>query len=217
MSAILHYIYDPLCGWCYGAEPLLCAAADVEHLDIELHAGGLWPEPTKLPDEMRHYVRQADARIADISGQPFGEAYLSGLLLDPTMVLDSLPTTTAVLAAQSLDPGKALPMLKGIQHAHYEQGRRVVEQSVLCDIALECGLPRDRFEIALGEVAAAAHIDETHQLMGRLGAHGFPSFALQIDDDWLPVPAQQFAGDVAEFRNWLGDRLQAHATERIES
>ena len=23
---ILHYIYDPLCGWCYGAKPLVQAA-----------------------------------------------------------------------------------------------------------------------------------------------------------------------------------------------
>ena len=25
----LHYVYDPLCGWCYGAAPLLEAAADL--------------------------------------------------------------------------------------------------------------------------------------------------------------------------------------------
>ena len=25
-SATLHYIYDPLCGWCYGAKPLIQAA-----------------------------------------------------------------------------------------------------------------------------------------------------------------------------------------------
>ncbi|MFS8609698.1 MAG: DsbA family protein, partial [Gammaproteobacteria bacterium] len=40
MSAVLHYIYDPLCGWCYGAEPLAAAARDVEGLDFRMHAGG---------------------------------------------------------------------------------------------------------------------------------------------------------------------------------
>lgn len=25
-NAVLHYIYDPLCGWCYGAAPLVRAA-----------------------------------------------------------------------------------------------------------------------------------------------------------------------------------------------
>ena len=28
-SPILHYIYDPLCGWCYGAAPLVEAARAV--------------------------------------------------------------------------------------------------------------------------------------------------------------------------------------------
>ena len=83
-------------------------------------------------------------RISQMSGQKFGAPYHNGLLLDPTMVLYSRPTIAAVLAAQSLDPDKALPMLKAIQHAHYEQGRRVVEESTLCDIAVECGLDRER-------------------------------------------------------------------------
>ena len=38
----LHYVYDPLCGWCYGAAPLLRAAAGIPGLRIALHAGGLW-------------------------------------------------------------------------------------------------------------------------------------------------------------------------------
>jgi putative protein-disulfide isomerase len=73
MNAVLHYIYDPLCGWCYGAEPLVWAASKVDGLTLRLHAGGLWPQPTRLPDHMRRYIQQADARVGEISGQPDGE------------------------------------------------------------------------------------------------------------------------------------------------
>jgi putative protein-disulfide isomerase len=41
MNAVLHYIYDPLCGWCYGAEPLVFAASKVDGLALSMHAGGL--------------------------------------------------------------------------------------------------------------------------------------------------------------------------------
>ncbi len=34
-SPILHYIYDPLCGWCYGAAPLVQAARGISGLTIE--------------------------------------------------------------------------------------------------------------------------------------------------------------------------------------
>src|SRR4029077_6515433 len=89
MNATLHYLYDPLCGWCYGAEPLAKAAENVAGLTLKLHAGALWPEPTQLPEQMRRYIQQADARIAQTSGQPFGDSYLNHLLLDATLVLES--------------------------------------------------------------------------------------------------------------------------------
>jgi putative protein-disulfide isomerase len=206
-DAVLHYIYDPLCGWCYGAEPLVRAAAAVPGLTLDLHAGGLWPQPTQLPPDMRRYIQQADARIAQMSGQPFGTLYLSGLLLDPTLVLDSRPTIAAVLAAQSLDPAQALPMLRAIQHAHYEHGRRVVERDVLCDLASECGLPREQFAAALASVAADAHIAATRNLMGQVGSAGFPTFVLQLGEQWLAVPHQRFAGNPAGFRSWLSERV----------
>lgn len=38
----LHYIYDPLCGWCYAAAPLISAARTVDGLSIQAHAGGMW-------------------------------------------------------------------------------------------------------------------------------------------------------------------------------
>lgn len=206
MRATLHYIFDPLCGWCYGAEPLVLAAATSEKLAIALHGGGLWPQPTRLPDETRRYIQQADARIAQMSGQPFGKAYLEGLLLDQTMVLESRPTIAAVLAAEVLQPGKGLPMLSAIQHAHYENGRRVVEPDVLTELAAENGLARGQFAQALATVAVDEHIAETRRLMQRIGAGGFPAFALELEGQWQAVPHQQFPADPAGFRNWLEER-----------
>lgn len=210
MTATLHYIYDPLCGWCYGAEPLAWAAAGVSGLALSLHAGALWPEPTQLPEHMRRYIQQADQRIAQMSGQPFGAPYLSGSLLDPTLVLDSRPVIAAVLAAQSLDASKALPMLKGIQHAHYEQGRRVVEEGTLLDIAESIGLDRAAFAAAERAVPVDRHIAESRELMNQLGAQGFPTFVLQIDSDWFAVPHGRFASAPAKFAEWLDTQLRAH-------
>ncbi|HEY5567453.1 MAG TPA: DsbA family protein [Gammaproteobacteria bacterium] len=217
MSAILHYIYDPLCGWCYGAEPLVTAAASTAGIELRLHAGGLWPEPTTLPDGTRRYIQQADARIASMSGQPFGPAYLSGLLLDPNMVLYSLPPIAAILAAQSIVPEKALPMLRAIQRAHYVEGRRVVEHTVLCDIAVECGLERKEFEAALRKAPAERHIGETRQLMHRVGSGGFPTFVLEKDGRLGAVPHQRYASDAAGFGHWLASELKAGPPLRREA
>lgn len=211
MTATLHYIYDPLCGWCYGAEPLVTAATRVAGLDVQLHAGGLWPEPTRLPDETRRYIQQADARIAAMSGQSFGEAYLSGLLLDPAMVLESRPPIAAILAAQSLAPEKALPMLRAIQRAHYVEGRRVVEPGVLCDIAAEIGLDRAAFAAALPAAPADEHIGATRRLMQQVGAGGFPAFVLERGGRGSRVPHQRYASDPAAFAAWLASAIAENA------
>ena len=212
MNATLHYLYDPLCGWCYGAEPLAKAAEGVIGLDLKLHAGALWPEPTQLPEHMRRYIQQADARIAQMSGQPFGDAYLNHLLLDPALVLESRPVVAAVLAAQQLDPTKALPMLRGIQHAHYEQGRHVVQEATLVDIAKSVGLDAAAFLSALHSVPVDRHIAEAREFMNNIGAQGFPTFVLQIGDDWFGVPHGRFASAPAQFAEWLEAQLRARAS-----
>jgi len=212
MNALLHYIYDPLCGWCYGAEPLVWAASKVDGLALRMHAGGLWPQPTRLPDDTRRYIAQADARVGQISGQPYGEPYLNGLLFDPELVLESRPVIAAVLAAQSLDASKALPMLRGIQHAHYERGQHVVRAATLREIAAEVGLDAAAFEQARNSVAVDAHIAASQELMNNVGAQGFPTFVLQIGDEWLAVPHSRFASAPDAFAEWLEKQLRAHSS-----
>jgi putative protein-disulfide isomerase len=211
MNAVLHYIYDPLCGWCYGAEPLVWAAAKVDGLALRMHAGGLWPQPTRLPDHTRRYIAQADARVGQMSGQPYGEPYLNGLLFDPELVLESRPVIAAVLAAQSLDATKALPMLRGIQHAHYERGQHVVRAATLSTVAAEIGLDVAAFERALQTVPVDEHIAASRELMNNVGAQGFPTFVLQVGDDWLAVPHSRFASTPDRFAEWLDTQLRARS------
>ena len=203
----LHYIYDPLCGWCYCAEPMMRAANAVEGLELRLHGGGLWPEPTRLPDDMRQYIREADSRAGSISGQPYGPAYLNELLDDPDLTLDSVPTTAAVLAAEALDPVSGPAMLSKIQHAHWEFGRHVVEPAVLRELATDIGLDATEFEQALAEVDVDAHIARTRQLMRQLGAQGFPAFVFERDGQWQLVPTQQLMANPEGFADWLGRQL----------
>jgi putative protein-disulfide isomerase len=190
------------------------AAAGVTGLALRLRGGGLWPEATRLSEETRRYIRQADSRVAAISGQAYGEAYLDGLLADPRMTLESRPTTAAVLAAESIEAGKGLEMLRGIQHAHYERGLHVVERPVLEQIAIECGLDREAFAGALESVEADRHIGETQQFMQQIGAGGFPAFVLQIDDQWFAVPHHQFASDPAGFARWLAEVISEKLSVR---
>jgi putative protein-disulfide isomerase len=209
MSTVtLHYIHDPLCGWCYAAAPLVKAAREV--LPVRWHAGGMMAGPRRQPvsEGLRSYVLPHDRRIAQLTGQPFGEAYADGLLRDTTAVLDSEPPIAAMLAAEAL-AGRGLDLLARLQQAHYLEGRRIADRPVLEEMAASIGLDRAEFTEALGDEGETvqSHIAQTRALMQRLGVAGFPSFALERDGRWSPVEAGEFLGRPAEFSDWLRQQV----------
>ena len=197
-TPILHYIHDPLCGWCYAASPMVEAVANAG-IPIALHGGGLMETPTRLAPDKRAYIRRSDAHIAELTGVTFGAAYLDGLLVDADSVFWSRPTIAAVLAAGTIERGAELRMLRAIQHAHYVEGRRVVDVAVLTAVAGTIGLAENAFSLALESVAVDEHIAAARRLMQRAGLRGFPGFPLERGADLVRVEHEPFYGRPAEF------------------
>jgi putative protein-disulfide isomerase len=195
----VHYFFDPLCGWCYGIAPLIKAAAALPDVQMILHGGGLWPRPTILPASVRARIRVADARVGQLSRQPYGPKYLDVLLPSDRMVLHSQPVTAAVLAAGRLREGADLEMLRAIQVAHYVEGAHVVEQETLLRLAEQIRLERADFAQALDPAAADAHMAESQRLMQRLGVGGFPAVFIERDGHFSELAPQGYFGDPAGF------------------
>lgn len=202
-DAILHYVYDPLCGWCYGAEPLVRAARE-SGWSIVLHGGGLWDMPTSPSDEIRRYVRENDGRIATLTGQTFGEAYLFDLLLDPEAVFWSRPTIAAVLAAEKLKAAAGLEMIYRIQTAHYVEGRHVVHEDELTFLAAGLEIDEEAFVTALRSVRIDQHLTETREFMNRLGLRGYPSFVVERGSNTSKVSHEKCYGRPDKFAEMLG-------------
>lgn len=212
-TATLHYIHDPLCGWCYGAAPLVKAAREL--LPVQAHGGGMMAGAARRPvtAALRGFVLPHDERIAQISGQPFGAAYRDGLLNDTTAVLDSQPPIAAMLAADAV-ASRGLDLLARLQTAHYAEGRRIADRAVLEALAAEIGLDREAFATALcafeGE-AVQRHIAQTRALMQRLGVQGFPSFTIEDAGAWRRLEIGPFMGRPADFAAWLRGHLSVGA------
>jgi putative protein-disulfide isomerase len=210
-TAVLHYIYDPLCGWCYAAAPLVRAARDV--LPVVPHGGGMMSGARRqaVTPQLRDYVMPHDRRIAQLSGQPFGDAYFEGLLRDGTAVFDSLPPTAAMLAAEEA-AGRGLDMLARLQTAHYVEGRRIADRAVLIELAAGLGLDEAAYTAALDEALGEpvqSHIAATRELMGRVGAMGFPTLLLQTAGETTTVDIGNWLGKPDAFVQWLRQQVPA--------
>lgn len=205
---ILHYIYDPLCGWCYGASPLIQAAKRVNGLTIALHGGGMMTGANRqqVTPALRSYVMPHDHRIASLTGQPFGEPYFKGLLMDTEAVFDSAPPTIAVLAAAQWGTNMALDMLARIQHAHYAQGRQIAREETLYDLARELALPEQEFVAAYQAHSGKLihdHIQHSRQFLAEQGGQGFPTFILQQQEHYSVVDITAYWGKPDEFAHAL--------------
>lgn len=205
----LHYIFDPLCGWCYGAAPLVEAARAVPGLRVAFHGGGMMTGSNRrqVTPAWRGYVLPHDRRIEQLSGQPFGDAYLNGLLNDTTVMMDSEPPITAILAAEAL-AGKGLDMLPRLQRAHYVEGLRIADLPVLVELARQLGLDGAAFEAAYAQQAGAAtqqHIAASRALLAQVGGQGFPTFVLDDGAGGLSViDIGEFLGQPARLQARLG-------------
>lgn len=180
MEPRLHYIYDPLCGWCYAASALVRTAREI--MPVVAHGGGMLAGPYRkqITPELREHILSNDSQIAKLTGQPFGERYFKGLLEDQSVWFDSEPPTTAVLAAEQMG-GRGLDMLARLQMAHYVDGLRIGETSTLLDLSAELGLDRETFAAALNteHKHTVQHFSESRELLAKVGARGFPTFILE--------------------------------------
>ena len=209
-TPVLHYIYDPLCGWCYGAAPLVAAARDI--VTVRPHGGGMMAGAGRqnVTPQLRDYVMQHDRRIAALTGQVFGDAYFNGLLRDSAAVFDSEPPIAAILAAETLG-GRGLDMIHHLQLAHYVEGRRVAEPETLLGTAETIGLDPAAFAGALATQSGEAvqrHIGETRQFMRHIGANGFPSFVLARGKNLLLLDFTPYLGRPDALQDCLRSAMQ---------
>lgn len=185
MSQTLTYLYDPLCGWCYGAMPALSALFAVGDVKIELMPTGLFADQGARPmdDDFAAFAWANDQRIEGMTGQPFTEAYRQSVLADRQQRFDSGPATLALTALVATTSAQEYTALKAIQHARYVQGRDVTSPRVLADLLHSLGLTEAATLVRQpnDDIAAVnqARITRAQSLMREFGARGVPTLVLE--------------------------------------
>jgi len=187
MSRTLYYLFDPLCGWCYGASAAVAALAGSDAVDLKLLPSGLFQDEGARPMDAAFaaYAWANDQRIERLTGQPFSQRYREAVLDDRLQRFDSGPATLALTAVSLTAPRREVEALKVIQHARYVEGQDVTQQAVLREALRSLGLTdavqRMQESDDTLRAAAEARIHEARALMRRLGAQGVPTFVLDSE------------------------------------
>ena len=192
MNKTLHYLFDPLCGWCYGATPALSALAGTPSLNIELLPTGLFSGTGARPmdSDFAAYAWSNDQRIERLTGQRFTGQYRHQILGDRQRLFDSGPATVALTAVSLTAPARELEALKAIQHARYVDGQDVTSLEILDGLLRELGLEEAAALVAQpGADLLAANQARTRRgqaLMQEFGARGVPTLVADSGDKrWI--------------------------------
>lgn len=194
----IYYLFDPLCGWCYGASPAVNALA--EHYPIQLTPTGLFCRSGRQMDvDFAEYAWRNDQRIAQLTGQVFSAAYRENVLRSGGD-FDSANILLALTAVQTVAPEQELPILTALQTARYVDGRDNADWRVITDVLRSRGLA-DAVSLAMtadNEHAMLARIAFGQQLAQRLGVSGVPQLAVERQEQWSVLPSHLLQGDVRE-------------------
>ncbi len=175
----LIYVFDPLCGWCYGFSHVITEFA-VAHpeMDVEVVAGGMVLGERVGPlADIAPYLRGAYKNVEERTGVTFGEAYLNELFGEATMTMDSEPPSRALAAFRAINPNEhaVLRFASAIQKAIYYDGVAPRDVSAWVALAVQNGLDARAFEAAYNDPATEKAMLSGFGKSDALGVTGFPT------------------------------------------
>lgn len=178
------YIWDALCGWCYGFGSVLAPfLAEHPELKTEILSGGLFIGEHSQPIANFPHIAGANERITEVYGVPFGSAYHE-LLEHGTEVLDSYRPAVALSVFKGLSPAQNhIAMAKAIQQAFYVDGRSLSDINTYLRIAqaYQLDVPQIEERITQAWANPEEYMAEEFARVQALQVETFPTLLLEHD------------------------------------
>jgi putative protein-disulfide isomerase len=199
MRTTVTYLFDPLCGWCYGASPTIQRLALQGDIRLELAPTGLFAGVGRMMDAaFADYAWSNDLRIQKLTGQRFSEAYRTQVLGHLGGHFDSSAATLALTAVAMKVPKRELETLGALQEARYVHGLNT------SDLAVVTKLLRDVGQGAAADLLAGdtktllatypERIQNAQILMREFGAQGVPTLLVTDDKGRRLLPGNMLYG-----------------------
>ncbi len=185
----LFYIYDPLCGWCYGFSPVIQKfyEAHKEDFNFQVLSGGMVTGSRVGPvSQVAGYIKDAYKQVEETTGVKFGEGFLEELM-ETNEIFTSVPGAMAMALFRSQKPADQIAFAARIQKAIYDQGLPPAEWSTYGTCAADFGLNADEFAEKMQHPKLQELVAEEFNVVQQWGIQGFPTVVLQTGNTAYPL------------------------------
>ena len=182
----LHYVYDPLCRWCFGFHPII---EKIEkrfegRMTVDALPGGL------AIDENAESIREGYPdlmdevkKVEEVTRRKFGEPFRL-LVEEGSYKLNSLPASIAQTIVNEKVPEHSVAFAGRLQDALFMRGGDIREIRVLTEIISDYGISREEFERLMESEEVETKTRDNFEWCREKGAGVFPSLLIKIGDEY---------------------------------
>jgi putative protein-disulfide isomerase len=183
MSTTVTYLFDPLCGWCYGVSPAIQRLGQEASITLEFAPTGLFSGGGRVMSaDFADFAWTNDVRIEKLTGQPFSAAYRSQVLGQHGSRFDSSAASAALTAVAQTAPTEELNTLKALQEARYVDGLDICTPQGVGAVLRAKGLTAAADLLARQnadlQLQHDVRIQKARRLMQAHGAQGVPALVV---------------------------------------
>jgi putative protein-disulfide isomerase len=176
----LIYIYDALCGWCYGFTPVIEQLQQQygHEMEFEILSGGMLLSANHRPAAaMYNYIKEAHKQVEATTGVQFGEAFLEQYLHTDDIMDSERPSVALTVFKQYL-PEKAISFAHDMQLALNRDGKSLNEDATYRQLLTKYQLPVEEFLEKLKDDANRYDTMQEFNQVEQWGITGFPAAIL---------------------------------------
>ncbi len=185
MNNQILYLFDPLCGWCYGFSQTMLKFYEAFRTEYEFVAipGGMIIGSRVGPAKAsRSYITGVIPRLETTTGVVFGEAYHQ--LLNSDTLFDSEPPSRALHAFRSFHFEKAIEFAHAMQLAHFTEGKDYNNPQMYVELAKQFGIEEAAFMERYEDERIRQNVQMEFAWAKESGVQGYPTVVLRKDQKY---------------------------------
>jgi len=184
------YVYDALCGWCYGFSPVITQFENKyeESLIFEVISGGMVTGSRIGPiGEVASYISWAYKDVEKATGVKFGSEFLNKTLKKGDAIFTSIPSAIALSVFKDLHPKNSIQFASELQKAIYFDGIEPENLEAYGQISAKFGLDAKLFVLKMKDPLFKKLAEDDFKKSAELNVSGFPTIFIEINGTYYKI------------------------------